>query len=432
MTTDDDSFIATGPSVEGFSTFVINPPQFDYGFAGNGVFAGAFGLAGGEVGPQTNNVFLGVAGVIGESSDFPGGAGLSIHNIGVYGQTEGQGSVPSLVAGVYGTGNFRPGVIGWSSQNLGVQGASFLGTGVQGASFRSPGIQGQSGVGTGVQGTSLRASGVTGISGTQGPPVPGLPLTAGVLGSSADRPGVIGTSNTHSGVHGFSNNVSIVCETTNDASFAGLFLGNVAVTRNLTVSGTKSAAVPFPDGTQRVLYCMESPELWFEDFGAAKLQAGRAVVKLDPDFAKVVTLNEYHVFLTPEDDCHGLCVSNKTATGFEVRELQSGTSNVAFSYRIVARRKDIKAQQRFAKIATRPKFPAATARPPRERAPTRAELRAFIARLEKEAEEHRPKGARKAKRLRAPPRIEVLDARAARRKAQELKRKGARTGKGRR
>src|SRR5262249_31857521 len=113
--------------------------------------------------PRTDNVWTFNAGVVGTSRDSPGVAGGSVHNIGVYGQTEALGSVPSLVAGVYGTGNVRPGVIGFS-QSLGVQGSSFLGTGVRGTSFRSPGIQGQSGVGTGVQGTSLRASGVTGIS----------------------------------------------------------------------------------------------------------------------------------------------------------------------------------------------------------------------------------------------------------------------------
>jgi hypothetical protein len=404
MTTFDDSFTALGPSQQGFNTLFVLEPIYDYGFAGNGVFAGAFGRAGGALGPRTNNAFLGVAGVIGESSDFPGAAGTSIHNIGVYGQTEELGSVPSLVAGVYGTGNFRPGVTGWSSQSLGVQGASFLGTGVRGTSFRSPGIQGQSGVGTGVQGTSLRASGVTGISGTQGPPVPNLP-TAGVLGSSADQPGVIGTSNTHSGVHAFSNNVGIIGQTTNDASFAGLFLGNVAVTRNLTVSGTKSAAVPFPDGTQRALYCMESPELWFEDFGAAKLKGGRAVVKLDTDFAKVIKRGDYKVFLAPEGDCRGLYERRRGAS-FEVRELMGGKSSIAFSYRIVGRRRDIKGHRRFAKIDMRLPLPAA-ARPPRRKpTPTTAELRAFIACLEKEAEERRPKGARKARRLRAsPPRI---------------------------
>ena len=423
MTTFDDDFVALGPSQQGFSTLFVTEPIYDYGFAGNGVFAGAFGRAGGALGPRTNNTFLGVAGVVGESSDFPGAAGTSIHNIGVYGQTEELGSVPSLVAGVYGTGNFRPGVIGWSSQSLGVQGASFLETGVRGTSFRSPGIQGQSGVGTGVQGTSLRASGVTGISGTQGPQVPNTSNIAAVLGTSDRQHGVIGATNANVGVIGFSTNNIGVLGFTTTGGFAGFFLGNLAVT------GTKSAVVPFPDGTQRALYCMESPELWFEDFGAAKLKDGRAVVKLDADFAKVIQRGDYKVFLAPEGDCRGLYVRRR-GTSFEVRELMGGKSSIAFSYRIAGRRRDIQGHRRFAKIDTRLPRPAA-ARPPRRKpTPTTAELRAFIARLEKEAEERRPKGARKVRRLRAsPPRIEVLDPARARREAQEEReRKGARAG----
>jgi hypothetical protein len=103
-------------------------------------------------------------------------------------------------------------------------------------------------------------------------------------------------------------------------------------------------------GSKRLLHCMESPEHWFEDFGSARLTRGRATVKLDADFAKVVTLNGYRVFLTPEGDCHGLYVRSKRGSSFEVRELQGGTSNVGFSYRIVAKRKDIKRHRRFAKI----------------------------------------------------------------------------------
>jgi len=34
-------------------------------------------------------------------------------------------------------------------------------------------------------------------------------------------------------------------------------------------------------------------------------------------------------------------VSDKSPTGFEVRELQGGASTLAFSYRVVAKRKDI-------------------------------------------------------------------------------------------
>jgi hypothetical protein len=40
----------------------------------------------------------------------------------------------------------------------------------------------------------------------------------------------------------------------------------------------------------------------------------------------------------------------KRGSRFEVRELQGGISNVAFSYCIVAKRKDIKHHRRFAKI----------------------------------------------------------------------------------
>jgi hypothetical protein len=116
------------------------------------------------------------------------------------------------------------------------------------------------------------------------------------------------------------------------------------------------------------------------------------VVKLDADFAKVIKRGDYRVFLTPEGDCRGLYVRRKSAS-FEVRELVGGKSNVAFSYRIVGRRKDIKAQRRFARIDMRLLLPAAAARTPRKGAPTAPGLRAFAARLEKDARARRPKGA---------------------------------------
>lgn len=47
----------------------------------------------------------------------------------------------------------------------------------------------------------------------------------------------------------------------------------------------------------------------------------------------------YHVFLTPSENSQGLYVARKTAGGFEVREQGDGKSDVAFDYRIVARRR---------------------------------------------------------------------------------------------
>ena len=153
--------------------------------------------------------------------------------------------------------------------------------------------------------------------------------------------------------------------------------------------------VAFPDGSQRVLHCMESPEHWFEDFGTAKLKGGRTVVKLDADFAKVIKRGDYRVFVTPEGDCRGLYV-HRSAASFEVRELMGGKSSIAFSYRIVGRRKDITGRRRFAKIDTRLPLPPTATRPPRTRGRSEAELRAFVARLEKEERARAPKGVKKA------------------------------------
>ena len=63
-------------------------------------------------------------------------------------------------------------------------------------------------------------------------------------------------------------------------------------------------------------------------------------VQLDPTFGQTVNTGvEYHVFLTPGGDSEGLYVSNKTATGFDVHEQHGGHSNIAFDYRIMAKRK---------------------------------------------------------------------------------------------
>ena len=104
--------------------------------------------------------------------------------------------------------------------------------------------------------------------------------------------------------------------------------------------GTKSAVVPAKDGSMRKLFAVESPQVWFDDYGSGRLNGGAVTVSLEEGFAETVnTSTEYHVFLTPKGDCNGLYVTNETASGFEVRELGGGASSVAFDYRIVAIRK---------------------------------------------------------------------------------------------
>src|SRR5262249_35941075 len=83
---------------------------------------------------------------------------------------------------------------------------------------------------------------------------------------------------------------------------------------------------------------------------------------------------------------------------FEVRDARGGRASIGFPYGMVGRRKAIRAHQRFAKADMRLPLPAAAARPPRTPKPTPAALRAFIARVEKEARERAPKGVKRGRR----------------------------------
>jgi hypothetical protein len=121
--------------------------------------------------------------------------------------------------------------------------------------------------------------------------------------------------------------------------------GNLDVSLNLVVFGTKYAVVPTSQG-ERLTASIESPEVWFEDFGSARLEGGRAVLPIDPLFAETVNTGvAYHVFLTPLGDTPGLYVAGKSASSFEVRETGGGRGDVAFDYRIVAKRKGYEEQR---------------------------------------------------------------------------------------
>ena len=111
---------------------------------------------------------------------------------------------------------------------------------------------------------------------------------------------------------------------------------------NMWASGTKSAMVQTANHGQRLLYAMESPEVWFEDFGKAALVNGEATVAFEYTFTEAANLQvEYHVFLTPL--CQEpilLFVTAKGANSFTVRgvTLNGQLSDCAFDYRVVAKR----------------------------------------------------------------------------------------------
>jgi hypothetical protein len=139
---------------------------------------------------------------------------------------------------------------------------------------------------------------------------------------------------------------------------------------------------PFPTARSACFIAWKVPSIGSKI--SAPRTRGRATVKLDADFAKVVTLNGYRVFLTREGDCQSLYV-RKRGSRFEVRELQGGISNVAFSYRIVAKRKDIKRHTRFAKIDTpRPNAQGRGTRRPSAEDYTKAIIKACAGRSPRE------------------------------------------------
>ena len=97
-----------------------------------------------------------------------------------------------------------------------------------------------------------------------------------------------------------------------------------------------------------MLYCQESPENWFEDFGEGQLVNGRCHIDLDPLFLETVTIDAadpMKVFITPDDPrCKGVAVVRGT-TGFEVIELHNGAGDSRFAYRVVAKRKGFESKR---------------------------------------------------------------------------------------
>ncbi len=101
-------------------------------------------------------------------------------------------------------------------------------------------------------------------------------------------------------------------------------------------NGTKNGVVATSDGA-RALYAEEAAEVWFSDYGFGQLQGGQVEVAIDTVFAQTVNLEEpYHVFVQSYGTAN-LYVSERSQTGFVVQG-RDGDEDVAFSYRIVAKR----------------------------------------------------------------------------------------------
>jgi len=154
-------------------------------------------------------------------------------------------------------------------------------------------------------------------------------------GNSSVPCGVFGWAAATSGI-----NAGVWGETESPDGFGGYSAGEMAVDGDFNCNGTKSAIVATNSGN-RALYCQESPEIWFEDFGEGQLNNGKVYIKLEQLFLETITINDMHpmkVFIQLNDDCNGVFVK-RSDTGFDVIELQNGKSDASFTYRVVAKRK---------------------------------------------------------------------------------------------
>jgi hypothetical protein len=239
------------------------------------------------------------------------------------------------------SGGLGVGGEGLLTGSVGVRGASINnGTGVRGVSNTNQLDSNGTGSGIGVQGRSTGGPGIEGISVN----------SLGVRGTSTNFVGVVGISTNNHGLYGSSghaNAVGLVGENTG-GGLAGYFYGGVLVSGNFGVFGAKNAIIKMADGSHASVYCQESPEPYFEDFGRAQLVGGVANVPLERDFATLATGADYMVFLTPEGPSGGLYVSRRGPQGFEVKD--PGNGNVSFTYRVVTRRRDIEGK-RFARVS---------------------------------------------------------------------------------
>lgn len=207
------------------------------------------------------------------------------------------------------------------------------------AGTTSFGVRGEcnaSGLGSaGISGVSTNSGqneiGVLGDYSLWGASVFGLGWAAAYADMTTGRDyGVFGTVNfpTGTGVYGFNWSLS-------GAAYGVYCNGNFAA-----AFGFKAASVPTSQGNQ-LLYCMESPEIWFEEVGHSQLINGKTIIQLDPLFLETVVIDKEHpmeVFTQEKEETNGLLVLTGN-TSFEVREKSNGTSNATFSYRILAKRK---------------------------------------------------------------------------------------------
>lgn len=221
------------------------------------------------------------------------------------------------------------------------------------------------GTGTAANGTIVGHFGY-GRNATNGIGVVGVGNNYATIFTPASGAGVAGTGAQY-GVTGFAGTTVITTPLNNsaangaNASAGGYFevqQGGTAQTwsyvavreaagalglRKIIGPGTVNTIVDDLEGRRVALSCPEAPENLFMDYGSGRLENGRARITLDPILSKNIRVDDGHplrVIVQLEGDCNGVYVTNKSAHGFDVVELQGGASSTPFTYQVVANRAD--------------------------------------------------------------------------------------------
>ncbi len=184
-----------------------------------------------------------------------------------------------------------------------------------------------------------------------------------IAGNGAISVGVSGIANSQSqdgiGVSGRAYSNSGLCtggyfEANNyaGANFGYAYVANNGLNRKITGFGSVSEIIPTPNHGRIMLTCPESPEYWYQDYGTVQLTNGHAHVDLDPILADVIFVNAdnpLRVFCTPVDmpNFNGITVTNRTATGFDILELNGGNHSGILEYQLVVKPKTNYGEGRF-------------------------------------------------------------------------------------
>ncbi|MBL0128010.1 MAG: hypothetical protein IPP83_11275 [Flavobacteriales bacterium] len=374
---------ATGAAGTAFTMGVLGTNTGTTGSAFGVYGQNTSSTASGVFGVNLNTGAVGARGVEGQAAGTAGGIG----SIGFFtGATIGAGQSGYGVRGVNNVAPTGTGfAIGVRGDVGGVSGATY---GVYGQAASATGF-GMDGVNTNVNGTAMILTG-NNAGGTYLVAGSGAAINANGVGTfsiaktAASGIGIIAIGNnltgsiiapargcgvsgvgTQYGVMGFATTTVNTIETNNSAfngaaaSAGGYFEVQAAavaqtwayvgvrdgggVNRKIIGPGTVNTIVHDLKGNRVALSCPEAPENLFQDYGSGHLINGRVQVMLDPILSKNIVVNEAHplrVFVQLEGECNGVYVTNKSTNGFEVIELGSGTSNVSFSYTVVANRAD--------------------------------------------------------------------------------------------